>query len=284
MTWEQSLAPDFKKMRNRMVIENLSPRTIRSYIHYPLKMAEYFNANPRTFTTEEIYAFLVYLKEEKYLSRSTMRIAVSGIRYFYQHILKRSSIIDDVPYPKQEKYLPEILSGKEVKRLFILTENIKHKAILMLAYSAGLRRSEIIDLLLVDIDRNNMQLNIRKGKGNKARKAILSRHLLGVLEQYYRAYHPEDYLFNGKKKPGQISEGAVNWAFRQAIKRTGIKKNVSLHNLRHSFASHLLSMGVSLLDIQVLLGHSDIRTTMVYLHLNRRRGTAPCSPLDILYP
>lgn len=284
MTWEQSLAPDFKKMRNRMVIENLSPRTIRSYIHYPLKMAEFFNANPRTFTTEEIYAFLVYLKEEKHLSRSTMRIAVSGIRYFYQHILKRSSIINDVPYPKQEKYLPEILSGKEVKRLFILTENIKHKAILMLAYSAGLRRSEIIDLLLVDIDRNNMQLNIRKGKGNKARKAILSRHLLGVLEQYYRAYHPEDYLFNGKKKPGQISEGAVNWAFRQAIKRTGIKKNVSLHNLRHSFASHLLSMGVSLLDIQVLLGHSDIRTTMVYLHLNRRRGTAPCSPLDILYP
>lgn len=284
MTWEESLAPDFKKMRNRMVIENLSPRTIRSYIHYPLKLAEFFNANPRTLTTEEIYAFLVYLKEEKHLSRSTMRIAVSGIRYFYQHILKRSSIIDDVPYPKQEKYLPEILSGKEVKRLFILTENIKHKAILMLAYSAGLRRSEIIDLLLVDIDRNNMQLNIRKGKGNKARKAILSRHLLGVLEQYYRVYHPEKYLFNGKKKPGPISEGAVNWAFRQAIKRTGIKKNVSLHNLRHSFASHLLSMGVSLLDIQMLLGHSDIRTTMVYLHLNRRRGTAPCSPLDILFP
>ncbi len=283
MTWEQSLAPDFKKMRNRMVIENLSPRTIRSYIHYPLKLAEFFNANPRTLTTEEIYAFLVYLKEEKHHSRSTMRIAVSGIRYLYQHILKRSSIIDEVPYPKQEKYLPEILSGKEVKGLFILTENIKHKAILMLAYSAGLRRSEIIDLLLVDIDRNNMQLNIRKGKGNKARKAILSRHLLGVLEQYYLAYHPENYLFNGKKKPGQISAGAVNWAFRQAIKRTGIKKNLSLHNLRHSFASHLLSMGVSLMDIQVLLGHSDIRTTMVYLHLNRRRGTAPCSPLDILF-
>ena len=283
MTWEQSLAPDFKKMRNRMVIENLSSRTIRSYIHYPLKLAEFFNANPRTLTTEEIYAFLVYLKEEKHLSRSTIRIAVSGIRYFYQHILKRSSIIDEVPYPRQEKYLPEILSGKEVKRLFILTENIKHKAILMLAYSAGLRRSEIIDLHLVDIDRNNMQLNIRKGKGNKARKAILSRHLLGVLEQYYQAYHPEDYLFNGKKKPDQISAGAVNWAFRQAIKRTGIKKVISLHSLRHSFASHLLSMGVSLLDIQLLLGHSDIRTTMVYLHLNRRRGTAPCSPLDILF-
>ena len=145
-------------MRNRMVIENLSPRTIRSYIHYPLKLAEFFNANPRTLTTEEIYAFLVYLKEEKHHSRSTMRIAVSGIRYLYQHILKRSSIIDEVPYPKQEKYLPEILSGKEVKRLFILTENIKHKAILMLAYSAGLRRSEIIDLLLVDIYHNKAVL------------------------------------------------------------------------------------------------------------------------------
>ena len=266
-----------------MVIENLSPRTIRSYMHYPLKLVEYFNAIPQDLTTDEIYAFLVYLKEDQRLSRSTMRIAVSGIRYFFQHILKRSSIIDEVPYPKQEKYLPEILSGKEVKRLFVLTKNIKHKALLMLAYSAGLRRSELIGLRLVDIDRKNMQLNIRKGKGNKDRKAILSKYLLRVLEQYYRSYHPEGYLFNGRKKSEPISEGAINWAFRQAIKRTGIKKDLSLHNLRHSFASHLLSMGVSLLDIQILLGHSDIRTTMVYLHLNRRRGTAPCSPLDILF-
>jgi site-specific recombinase XerD len=270
-------------MRHRMVIENLSPRTIRSYMHYPLKLAEYFNAVPQDLTTDEIYAFLVYLKEDRGLSRSTVHIAVSGIRYFYQHILKRSSIIEDVPYPKREKYLPEILSGMEVKRLFVLTKNIKHKALLMLAYSAGLRRGEIIGLRLVDIDRKNMQLNIRKGKGNKDRKAILSRYLLGVLEQYYRSYHPEQYLFNGRRKSEPISEGAINWAFRQAIKRTGIKKDLSLHNLRHSFASHLLSMGVSLLDIQMLLGHSDIRTTMVYLHLNRRRGTAPCSPLDILF-
>jgi len=282
-SWEQALAPDFEKMRHRMVIQNLSARTIRSYMHYPLKLAEYFDAVPQDLTTDEIYAFLVYLKEERGLSRSTIHIAVSGIRYFYQHILKRSSIIVDVPYPKQEKYLPEILSGKEVKRLFVLTDNIKHKALLMLAYSAGLRRGEIIGLRLVDIDRKNMQLNIRKGKGNKDRKAILSRYLLGVLEQYYQSYHPEKYLFNGRKKPEQISEGAVNWIFRQAIKRTGIKKDMSLHNLRHSFASHLLSMGVSLLDIQILLGHSDIRTTMIYLHLNRRRGTAPYSPLDILF-
>jgi site-specific recombinase XerD len=168
-------------------------------MHYPLKLAEYFNAAPQDLTTDDIYAFLVFLKEERGLSRSTMRIAVSGIRYFYQHILKRSSIIEDVPYPKQEKYLPEILSGKEVKRLFVLTDNIKHKALLMLAYSAGLRRNEIIGLRLVDIDRKNMQLNIRKGKGNKARKAILSNYLLRVLEQYYRAYRPEQYLFNGRK-------------------------------------------------------------------------------------
>jgi len=266
-----------------MVIENLSTRTIRSYMHYPLKLAEYFHADPKDLTTDDIYAYLVYLKEERGLSRSTIRIAVSGIRYFYEHILKRASIIDEVPYPRQEKYLPEILSGKEVMRLLMLTENIKHRSLLMLAYSAGLRRSEIIDLRLVDIDRKNMQLNIRKGKGNKARKSILSKYLLQVLEEYYRAYRPEQYLFNGRKKSEPISEGAVNWAFRQALKRTGIKKNLSLHNLRHSFASHLLSMGVSLLDIQMLLGHSDIRTTMVYLHLNRRRGTAPCSPLDILF-
>jgi len=266
-----------------MVIENLSSRTIRSYIHYPQKLAEYFNAHPRDLSTDEVYAFLVYLREERQLSRSTMRIAVSGIRYFYQHILRQEAIINEVPYPKQEKYLPEILTGKEVKKLFLLTENIKHKAILMIAYSAGLRRKEIIDLKLTDIDRKNMQINIRKGKGNKARKAILSGHMLKILELYYRQYRPETYLFNGKQKKDPISEGAISWIFRQAIKRADIKKDVHLHNLRHSFASHLLSIGVSLLDIQFLLGHSDIRTTMVYLHINRRRGAAPCSPLDIIF-
>ena len=266
-----------------MVIQNLSPRTIQSYTHYPRKLAEYFNVYPENLTTDEIFAFLVYLREEKHLSRSTMRIAVSGIRYYFEHILKRKSIIEEVPYPKEEKYLPEILSGAEVKRLLDQTENIKHKAILMMAYSAGLRRKEVIDLKLTDIDRKNMQVNIRKGKGNKARKAVLAKHMLKILEQYYHQYHPQEYLFYGKDNAQPISEGAINWIFRQAKKRSLIKKEVHLHNLRHSFASHLLSIGVSLLDIQHLLGHCDIRTTMVYLHINRRRGTAPCSHLDIIF-
>jgi len=266
-----------------MVIENLSPRTITSYLHAPRQLINYWGLPPEKIGSEEIYAFLVYLKEEKKQSRSTIRIAVSGIRYLYRNFLGRSEIVDEIPYPKSEKYLPEILSGKELKCLFDGTGNVKHRVLLKLIYSAGLRVGEVQGIRLGDIDRKNMQIRIRQGKGRKDRNVPLSKHLLKELEVYYRKYTPQTYLFNGRNKGDRISVTAMRWVLKSAIKREGISNTIHLHSLRHSFASHHLSMGTNLFLIQRLLGHESIRTTMVYLHINYRMDGKVKNPLDVMY-
>jgi len=216
-------------MRQRMVIENLSPRTITSYLNGPRRLIEYCNKPPHQITTDEIYAFLVYEKEIKKHSRSTMRINVNGIRYLYKNFLNRPEIVEEVPYPKQEKYIPEIFTGK------------------------------------------------------KDRFVQLSEHMLKELEGYYQSYKPETWMFNGRKKGSQISEAAMRWALLQALKREGITKKLHLHSLRHSFASHHVSMGTNLLHIQQLLGHESIQTTMLYLHLSDKISGNQKNPLDVMY-
>ena len=270
-------------MRQRMVIENLSPRTITSYLNGPKRLIEYCNKPPRQITTDEIYGFLVYEKEIKKHSRSTMRINVNGIRYLYKNFLKRPEIVDEVPYPKQEKYIPEIFTGKELKRLFDHVHNTKHRVMLKLIYSCGLRRGEVRDIRLNDIHRQTMQIHIRQGKGKKDRFVQLSEHMLKELEEYYQSYKPETWMFNGRKKGSQISEAAMRWALLQALKREGITKKLHLHSLRHSFASHHVSMGTNLLHIQQLLGHESIQTTMLYLHLSDKISGNQKNPLDVMY-
>jgi len=266
-----------------MVIENLSPRTITSYLNGPKRLIEYCNKPPRQITTDEIYDFLVFEKEVKKHSRSTMRINVNGIRYLYRNFLKRPEIIDEVPYPKQEKYLPEIFTGKELKNLFDHIHNTKHRTMLKLIYSCGLRRGEVQNIRLCDINRKTMQIHIRQGKGKKDRYVQLSVHLLKEIENYYHQSNPETWLFNGRKQGSKISEAAMRWALLQAIKREGIPKKLHLHSLRHSFASHHVSMGTNLLIIQQLLGHESIQTTLKYLHLSDKTSGGVKNPLDVMY-
>jgi len=267
-----------------MVIENLSPRTITSYLNGPKRLIEYCAKPPRQISTDEIYSFLVYQKEVKKHSRSTMRINVNGIRYLYKNFLKRPEIVDQVPYPKQEKYIPEIFTGCELKRMFDNMHNIKHRVMLKLIYSGGLRRSEARDIRLTDINRKAMQIHIRQGKGKKDRYVQLSFHQLNELEGYYQTIKPEVYLFNGRKKGSKISEAAMRWALLQALKREGITKKLHLHSLRHSFASHHVSLGTNLLNIQQLLGHESIQTTLLYLHLSDKISGNQINPLDVMYP
>ncbi|MFA5477696.1 MAG: tyrosine-type recombinase/integrase [Bacteroidales bacterium] len=270
-------------MRHRMVIENLSPRTVTSYLNGPKRLIEYWNKHPRLISTDEIFAYLVYEKEVKLHSRSTMRINVNGIRYLYKNFLKRPEIVDEVPYPKQEKYLPEILTGRELKRMFDNIRNTKHRVMLKLIYSCGLRRGEVREIRLTDINRKAMQIHIRQGKGKKDRYVQLSVHQLKELEGYYQTIRPEVYLFNGRKKGDKISEAAMRWALLKALEREKITKNVHLHSLRHSFASHHVSLGTNLLNIQQLLGHETIQTTLLYLHLSDKIGGNQVNPLDVMY-
>jgi len=278
------VAKHVENMRNRLVASNRAKSTIDGYTYGVKQLALFCNLPLESIESENVYAFLVYLKEERGLSRDTMRISACGIKYLYNHIIKRDEMVNDIPYPKKEKYLPEILTSDELKNLFNKTDNIKHRAFLKLVYSAGLRREEACNLLITDIDSKNMQVHARQGKGKKDRYTILSNETLKELRKYVRERRPKHYLFNGRKKGEKISNSSTRWIMDQAVDRAKITKKVSLHNLRHSFASHLISMGLNLLVIQKLLGHEDIRTTMLYLHINQLKQTRVISPLDIIYP
>lgn len=273
-----------QNMRNRMVSENLAKSTIEGYVYGARQLAIYSKKSFTEIEPEDIYAFLVYLREVRGLSRDTMRISACGIRYFYKHLLNRNDIVEGIPYPKKEKYLPEILNSKELYKLFNLTTNIKHRVFLKLVYSAGLRRGEACNILLSDIDSKNYQVHIRQGKGKKDRYVPLSHHVLQEARLYVKQEKPEHYLFNGRISGKAISQESTAWIMDKAVERAGITKKVSLHTLRHSFASHLLSMGVNLLIIQKLLGHEDIRTTMVYLHISSLYQKSFTNPLDKLFP
>jgi integrase/recombinase XerD len=271
-------------MRQRMVLQNLSPRTIVSYLNGPRQLIRYYNTPPHEITSDQILSYLVYLKEEKQQKRNTMRITVNGIRYLYKHFLNRPEICDQIPYPKAERYIPEVLTGAELKRLFLGIKNQKHCTLLKLIYSAGLRRGEACNILLSDIDTKNMQVRVRGGKGRRDRYVMLSRHMLVELSAYIHECRPQHYLFNGRKKGTPITASCIRWALCQALKREGLQRGLNVHSLRHSFASHLLSMGVNLMVIRDLLGHQSILTTMIYLHINYRMKSDVVNPLDKIFP
>lgn len=232
---------------------------------------------------DDIYAYLLHLKNERHLSRETIRNHLQGIRFVFRKIYKRIDIIQDIPYPKQTKRLPVILSSADLRLLFRNANSLKHRMVLKIAYSGGLRRNEISRLKLVDIDTKNNLIRIENSKGNKDRYTLLAKSLIPELREYFKRYKPEKYLFNGRIKGFPYSEEGLRWTFDQAVKSAGIQKQVSLHSLRHAFASHLLAMGTDLFTIQKLLGHDDIRTTMVYLQVNHPASKQSLiSPLDLL--
>lgn len=231
----------------------------------------------------DIYNYLAHLKNEKLLSRETIRNHLQGIRFAFRKIYKRIDIIQDVPYPKQTHKLPPILNSTELRLLFQSAKNLKHRTILKITYGGGLRRSEISKLKLVDIDTQSHLLRIEDSKGNKDRYTILPKSLIPELNDYCLRYKPEKYLFNGQVKGFPYSEEGLGWVFGQALEKSGIQKKVSLHSLRHAFASHLLAMKTDLFTIQKLLGHDCIKTTMIYLQINHLSATKELvSPLDLL--
>jgi site-specific recombinase XerD len=189
-------------------------------------------------------------------------------------------VIEKIQCPKRKIKLPVVLDLSEVESLFSVTRNLKHKAILMITYSSGLRISEATHLKITDIDSKRMMVRIQQGKGGKDRYSILSHAALECLRQYWRKYHPKDWLFEGQKKDKHISISSIHQIFHAAKKRAGITKPASVHTLRHSFATHLVEAGTSLHHVQLLLGHRSPNTTTVYLHVSRLNLAQVTSPLD----
>lgn len=271
-----------QKMKMDMELKGYSPRTIKNYTRTVSNFAKFYNKSPELLKEKEIREYLHYCIMERKLSEGTVNYINAGLKFFYTKTLNRYWNMDKIARIKEPRRLPSVLSPEEVKSIFDVTENLKHKAILMTVYSAGLRVSEVCNLKITDIDSKNMQILIREGKGKKDRYSLLSKVNLEILREYWKRYHPTEYLFSGRGRTDAITPRSVQHILEKSIKKTKISKKATVHTLRHSFATHLLDNGTDICYIQRLLGHTRITTTTIYLHLRRMDLLNIKSPLDIL--
>jgi len=207
---------------------------------------------------------------------------VYGLRYYFRLTGENKRAIN-LPSLKKETRLPVILNRSELRELFAAPALLKHRIVLTLIYSAGLRGQEVINLKISDIDFERKTIHIRQSKYKKDRIVPLSSYMSKGLKKYLSLEHPHIWLFNGKEPDGRYSVRGLSWVMRQALKKTGIDKSVNLHSLRHSYATHLLEEGVNIVTVKELLGHSEVATTMIYLHVAQIAVVSAHSPLDTLY-
>jgi len=273
-----------QRMRQELVRRNYSATTIHSYTKAVEHFEGYVEAPLDQLGPDDIRSYHAYLLGDRKLAVNTVVLNVCALRFLYIKVLKRRDMKEDLPYPKERKCLPVILSPGEIAQLISGARNLYHRTLLMTLYSTGLRRAELCRLKVSDIDSKRMMLRVVQGKGGIDREVPLSKTLLPTLREYYRWMKPQTYLFpgtiNGWRADKPISEKIVWQAVREARDRAGIKKRVSPHTLRHCFATHLLESGADLRTIQMILGHSDLEATTVYLHLSRRHLQATANPLE----
>jgi integrase/recombinase XerD len=227
--------------------------------------------------------YLLYLSKTLQCSRVKCKMAAQAISFFFRHVVKKAYVIPTVIYPRKNNTLPAVMNTEEIAALINHIKNIKHRTLVILLYSAGLRVSEIAALRIADIDSKNMRIKVVQGKGGKDRFTILSQQVLLELRAYYLMYKPAEYLFNGAKKGRPISVRNIQHSIQKALLQLGLQsKNYSVHTIRHSFATHLLDNGTDLHTIKELMGHTHLQTTMQYMHLTNRRISNVINPYDAL--
>lgn len=264
----------------KLTILRYSENTIRTYRDCFSEFINYYSTKDiNQITQEEIHAYLLYLVEKRQVSTSYQNQAINAIKFYYEKVLKGPRRIYLIERPRKERILPTVLSESEVKRIIECITNIKHKCLIMTCYSGGLRISEALNLKPSDIDSMRMMIHVRGGKGKKDRITLLSVRLLELLREYYRLYKPGEYLFTGQMG-GQYSEKSAQAVLKLATRKAGIQKRVTLHTLRHSFATHLLENGTDLRYIQSLLGHASPKTTQIYTHITTKGFDQIKNPLD----
>lgn len=263
-----------------LALRGYSTRTQITYYRCIISFLEYCKEPPETITKETIKNYLYCLIKEKSLSESSLRQARSAICYFFSQTIGRDVEVENIPVQKKKRKLPEVFTVEEVFRIIHSADNIKHKTILMLTYSSGLRVGELVNLKVSDISRDSMRLKVRDAKGGKDRYTLLSEICLNHLEQYWKIYRPENWLFCGRNRGEQISIRAIQHAYYRAKIKAGITKQCGIHTLRHSFATHMIETGSGIFQLQKFLGHRHMTTTLVYVHLNEEKTVAR-SPLDV---
>ncbi len=272
-----------KKLEQQVILRGQSESTLKNYVRRIGLLVIHFNRLPEEIAEEEINEYLVGLaRDPKSPSRSSFKHMVYGLRYYYRLLGDNKRAIA-LPSLKRDTKLPVILNRAELKELFSAPKLLKQRIVLTLIYSAGLRGQEVINLKIGDVDFERMTIHIRQTKYKKDRIVPLSEYMLVGLKKYLEAENPHIWLFNGKQPGSKYSIRGLSWVMRENLKKTSITKKVNLHSLRHTYATHLLEEGLNIVTLKELLGHADITTTMIYLHVAQCKHIETHSPLDTLY-
>jgi len=265
------------KLKQEMKLRKFSPKTIKSYLYYITDLLKYSNKNPKTVNTDDIRGYLEYLAD-KGSSASTLNGAYSAFKLYFEKILCRH-FFANIPRAKCPKKLPETLTKEEVKKILGTVQNVKHKLLLGLMYSSGLRVSEVVNCKVKDLDFEKKLIHVRLAKGAKDRITILAEKVIGVLQKYVRNKNSNDYVFESDRG-SKLTERTAQKVFTAALEKSRITKPATCHSLRHSFATHLLESGTSIRYIQELLGHARLETTQIYTKVANTNLQTIKSPLD----
>jgi len=277
----------YSKLKRNIEITGKSQSTLTNYGRCLATMALHFNCSPLALDQEQILDYLHYLKtQSKTPSSSYFKHTVYGLSFAYKvmGVEKTGISLPALNFPKK---LPVILSKQEVRRLLKVPGLLKHRLVIAMLYGCGLRRFELTNVKIQDIDLDRKMLHIREGKGRKDRYVPIGHHLSRGLKTYIDAEHPYVWLFNGKDNTGQLQQftgAGVRWVVKETARKSGIKKHVTSHVLRHTYATYLLEMGLDIMTLKDLLGHSDINSTLIYLHIAQLGRGRAFNPMDKLYP
>lgn len=255
-----------QKMIDTMVLMGRSPRTQETYLYAVTKLAAYYRRSPDQLEVAEVERYFLYLLRERKLAPASVRIQVSGVQFLFSQVLKRPLEHGPIRYPKLPQRIPELLSHHEVQQLLACCNNRKHYTMLAICYGAGLRASELVALHVRDIDSGRDILHVRQGKGACDRELILTQGMLHLLRCYWQMYRPQDVLFYGREMQTHIGVSSAQKAYNRAKRAAGVVKHGGIHALRHAYATHQLEAGMPVYQLQRLLGHQNIRTTLRYVH------------------
>lgn len=270
------------RLENHLILHGYAANTIRTYCNEFSQLLYLLHDHAvDTLSSEKLQAYFLYCHQHLKLSERSIHSRMNAIKYYFEQVLRKDALFFDIPRPKKPLSLPKSLNKSEVKKLFSVTDNVKHQLILKVCYGMGLRVSELVGLKLVHIDSVDMKVLIEQSKGKKDRYVHLPQSILEEMRSYYLLYRPQVFLFEGN--PGQAySKRSIQQIFKQAMRKAGIDKQIGVHGLRHSYATHLLEYGTDITFIQQLLGHKDVRTTQLYTKVSQYSLAQIVSPLDRL--
>ena len=264
-----------------LTLKAYSPSTINTYRNELIQLLQLLKQKDvNSLTAGDLKRYMQYAMEKEGISENTAHSRLNALKYYFEQVLGREKFFWEIPRPKKHMILPKVISEEKVIAGLLPVKNVKHKTLLLLAYSAGLRVSEVIKIKITDINSDRMQIAINKAKGKKDRMVTLSSHILLLLREYYKLYKPKKWLFEGQYPGEHYGARSAQLIFKEAYKNLGLPHNCSFHSLRHSYATHLLENGTDITYIQKLLGHNDIKTTLRYTHVSNKDIGKIESPLD----